>query len=162
MPCNSSLAKNGLPTLAFTSEAPQRWKSSHRLHTTPPQNGRGCHFPFSIFNIHKRDGERSAAELPRPKVMLGWVRERNRGHEGGNQGHKGRKFKHFGREHVNSWAVRHMAQMIFQPVLGPFPSPHIGQMTPLPCDYLACRVFLGPLSIVVRSCQHPVLDRSSL
>ena len=31
-------------------------------------------------------------------------------------------------------------------------------MTPLPRDYVACRVFLSPLSIVVRGRQRSVLD----
>ena len=66
------------------------------------------------------------------------------------------------REQVNNWEVRHIMRMIFQSALGPFPSPDSGQMTPLPRDYLAYMEFLGSLSIVVKGCQHSVLDRSPL
>jgi hypothetical protein len=63
----------------------------------------------------------------------GLSRERNRGEErSGNRalegaesgrGTRGRAPR-FEREHVNSWTVRHIMRMIFQPALGPFPSPH--------------------------------------
>ena len=45
--------------------------------------------------------------------------------EGAESGRGGRgRPQRFEREQVNSWTVRHIMRMIFQPALGPFPSPH--------------------------------------
>ena len=141
-------------------QSPQRWKSNHRLHTTPAQNGRGCNFPFAIFNIHKRDGERRAP--PHPKYRwVGWgssIRSTRAGIGGTRAGSSSILSESMwvgGR--CATW--REWYSSPFWDFFHPF---KIGLMTPLPRDYLACRVFLGPLSIVVRGCQRSVLDRSPL